>query len=594
MAFKLFAKQNASFLLVPIVTLAFLPNNYDPFNLPKLWGFILTVNFLFLVNTNTLKLKLNPRIKMIFILLVFSITCGTVKSSSISSAVFGNYAQNTGWLTLLMCILLAIIIIKLEQENLSNLFMQSIGITGVLVSLYAFIQERGIDPVKWSQEGWIVSTLGNPNFTSSFLAIAFLILITYWDFENNHKLKTVYAASAAMALIGCSLADSDQGYVIIFVGTVTILILKVLRNKNRRQRIVIFTSSTIIVCVVIATLIFSTTKLTFLQSSLQFRVYYWETSINMFRENILFGVGYANFEDSFHKYRSLDHFLYGKGEFAASSHNYFLEWFALGGILAGTSYILVCIFITAKMIRLIQQQSEKKSKNVQLLAVSWIGYVLQSLISIPVVPMLVIGTIIGSLIIKTNLKSVEKSKQIANQENSPVNLITKRVFIFGSCLILIINVIISSTMLIKDNNFKNIIDFQPSTENELSLKLSKYRQVMDRSLYSQEYSFMFAKNLFNQGLGYDAELIMKETFGDTLHSYKKNWYLAYFNSNVGKSKDAIEFFLKAKNLDPKNLNLRKDLILLLRRENFIDKAKNELEELANLAPNSDQYKSLTS
>lgn len=592
MAHKLFEKNNAITILIPTITLIFLPSNYDSFNLPKLIAFILILNFLVLVNINLMTIPLRKWTKKLIYVAVLLVTLGTLKSIDVSSAILGNYAQNTGWLTLMSCISLAVFLLKLENKKLTSKLMLSLAGTGVFVAIYAFIQKLGLDPIKWTAEKWIISTLGNPNFTSSFLAISCLISLTFWNFESQPIKKFMWILSAITTSIGCYLANSDQGYAVIVVGIFIIVILNVQRLKNlklKRLCNIVLITSVVVSAVILYTI---NEKFLVLQLSLKYRIYYWEASWDMFVNNILFGVGFGNFEDSFFRYRSLNHYLNGRGEFAASSHNYFLELFSLGGVLLGSGYLLYCGYVSILLIKIIKKSPIVEAKNVQLLGVSWIAFLLQSSVSIPVIPFLVIGTVTSILIIKTNDSIKQTSQATEASEEIFKKFLRGKSIRMVTLFTLIINLIVSTALILQDQKLKTTIDFVPKTTKDLTSKKVNVKNLTGKKIYREEYKYLLAKNLFNQGFGYEGEVVMKDASNNALHAYNKYWYLGYFNLNLNKTNEAIMYLKFAKELDPVNLNIRRDLVLLLRLQKDVKNASSELEELRKLSPNSEQYKSL--
>lgn len=590
---RLFQKKNAVALLVPVTTLTFLPNNYDAFNIPKLLALVITMNFLFLINYDFLHLKLSVRAKQLIAVYCMIICIGIIKSSDISSAILGNYAQNTGLLALMMCLGLAIFILKYSDADLSSKIYESIIFTGVVVSTYAVLQKFNLDPINWTEKGWIVSTLGNPNFSSSFLAIVSLISIISILSEKNNFKKIYYAVSGALNIIGCYSSNSDQGYAILALGGVFLLINLVLRIQNIMVKNAALSSIVLILATFAALFLFKIEEFNFLKTSLQYRFYYWQASLAIIRNNLLLGTGFGDFEDEFFKNRSLDHFLNGRGEYAASAHNYILEFYSLGGLMLGTGYLVFCIVITHYVIRLRNYKGEKNTKDWQILFISWLSFQLQSLVSIPIVSFLIFGTLISFLIIKryVNLQTVNEVNHLRKLKNPTIQATNwKRL---GATVLLTSNLAFASLLLNNDNKLKQVIEYSPATIEELEVKKNSISNLLKFPIYREEYKFLLARNLFNQGIGYEAEPLMKDATKSELHSYRKYWYLAYFYMNIGKDSESLRSFYEAIKFDPMNLNLRKDFILLLRKKNEIDAAKDELDKLEKLAPSSEQFRSLS-
>jgi len=592
MALKLFHRENAISLLIPATTLFFLPNNYDSFNLPKLLALVLVVNFLYLTNLKFLTIKLSNRTKWIFGISCAVIVMGTVRSSDISSAILGNYAQNTGVLALISCVALAVFLLKSKDLNLLTRVTKSLVLSGALVGTYGLIQKLGFDPVKWTAEGWIISTLGNPNFSSSFLGIVCLISVILFFSEKKTKIKISYGICAALNLIGCYLSKSDQGFAILAVGSLFLMLNFMVRTQNLKYKILISSGMGMLALTVIIFLLMRKDEITFIKNSLEFRLYYWQASLEIIRNNLFLGTGYGDFEDEFFRYRSVNHFLYGRGEFAASAHNYFLEFFSLGGLLLGSVYLIFCILITYLLLSITRRDWKENTLEIKVLFIGWVGFILQSLVSIPVISFLIFGTIIAALIAKSYLRLnlVESNKSSLNSKK--INLNMDYLKYASSAIVLILNFSLSSVIVNGDSKLKDALDFAPTNQLELELKMNEITEILTLPIYREEYKFVLAKNLFNQGLGYQAKPIMEEATNNALHASQKYWYLAYFSMNIGNNQDSIKYFIEAKRLDPMNLDLRKDLILLLKKQNNFKAANIELEELRRFVPLSEQVKAL--
>jgi len=162
----------------------------------------------------------------------------------------------------------------------------------------------------------------------------------------------------------------------------------------------------------------------------------------------------------------------------------------------------------------------------------------------------------------------------------------------SSAIVLILNFALSGIIANGDNKLKGVLDFAPANQLELEQKMNEIKDILTLPIYREEYKFMLAKNLFNQGLGYQAKPIMEEATNNALHASRKFWYLAYFSMNIGNNQDSLKYFIKAKRLDPMNLELRKDLVLLLKKQKNFKAANIELEELRKIAPLSEQVKTL--
>jgi hypothetical protein len=158
-----------------ITTLAMWTQLEDPINLPKMFvlalsgaavlGLVLPALFTF----RKLAIK-NQKVGLILIGLFFiGLLVSTGATDVKYTAIFGEYHRNNGalsYLAMLVLMLGSAIAFNLKS---SGKFFISFASTGIIVAVYGTLQGMGLDPVSWViQYNPIVTTLGNPNFTSGF------------------------------------------------------------------------------------------------------------------------------------------------------------------------------------------------------------------------------------------------------------------------------------------------------------------------------------------------------------------------------------------------------------------------------------------
>ena len=141
---------------------------------------------------------------------------------------------------------------------------------------------------------------------------------------------------------------------------------------------------------------------------------------------------------------------------------------------------------------------------------------------------------------------------------------------------------------VKEMQLKKVIDFVPKVTSELSLKQNMIEKQLKANLFFNEHKYLLAKNYFNQGLGYQGKQLMLETLNSDLHKGNKLWYLAYFAKNNEEWEISLNYFKQAVELDPANLEIRKDYISVLLELNKKSNALEQLRKMRDLAPQATQ------
>ena len=131
------------------------------------------------------------------------------------------------------------------------------------------------------------------------------------------------------------------------------------------------------------------------------RLEHWMFGFRIWNEHKLFGVGIDNVQRFGGEYRNLEMLKWGEVIIPDRSHNFLIDMFATGGVFVGLAWIFFIVLVFKYILDLNKKlviQSERA--NFHILALIWIGYLLQAMISpdhllIMVCGMMSAGAIIG-------------------------------------------------------------------------------------------------------------------------------------------------------------------------------------------------------
>jgi hypothetical protein len=160
--------------------------------------------------------------------------------------------------------------------------------------------------------------------------------------------------------------------------------------------------------------------------SITFRWEYWSSGLNMGFDNPIFGVGIDSYGVYYRTYRNVSATLFpGVDVTTDAAHNVVIDIFAGTGIIGGLAYLMINIIVFYHAFS--HFKANRKFDPILLsLFIPWLGYQLQSLISINQLGLAVWGWLLGGAIVgyvrkdassqlstKLETKKIGKSKTVA-------------------------------------------------------------------------------------------------------------------------------------------------------------------------------------
>ena len=393
----------------------------DPVNAPKflLMGFVSFTAIAVLLIPHLKKSW--SEFKLIFItsgFMLFFMCLSVAKSQSpFMQNIYGVQGRNTGLLNNL-----ALLGILLSMLGISSLRSFKVIFFGLLFAglgnlLYCLWVLFFGDFIDWTNPyKSLLGTLGNPNFVSSFLAIAATGFLGYFlSYKISTKKILLGSSLFVIVLIEIYNTRSTQGLVVLLFGAylVTFFYLKL----ELRRRLLTLGWGVI-------GLIASTFGLMGLvnmgplasalyQETLAFRKEYWLAGINMGLKFPLTGVGMDAYGDWYRQLRTIKSVVTpGVNVITNVSHNIYIDAFANGGIPLLVSYLVFSGFALKSILSSLRSV-EKLDPLLVGISVSWLCFQLQSLISINQIGISIWGwALTGMLIAYPRVKSsqLETSK----------------------------------------------------------------------------------------------------------------------------------------------------------------------------------------
>jgi hypothetical protein len=342
--------------------------------------------------------------------LIFGLVSTFTSSSPVSQNFYGSYGRNNGYFAYLFLtiVLLATALLR-QRKNLAKI-VKALFVAGILNVLYCFWVIIFGDFVGWSNPyGNILGTFGNPNFVGAFLGIFFAVYLGYGVSSESPKWFKL-SLLLVLPLTAFEIYDSSaiQGRV---VGIGGMAIVGFLYLRSRFSRIVIWAYS--LFCAAIGTLgllgalqIGPLTSLIY-KTSVSLRGQYWLAGWNSGQSHPFNGVGMDAFGDWYRRTRdphALE--LPGVNTVVNAAHNVPLDMFAFGGWPLFLSYLMIMALGGRALLKTLMR-TKSYDPIFAVISAGWIGYQVQSIISINQIGLAIWGWILTGAAIAYERISIE-------------------------------------------------------------------------------------------------------------------------------------------------------------------------------------------
>jgi hypothetical protein len=377
--------------------------------------------------------KLILGISSVFVLASVSAIVGS--SSPLGQNFYGTYGRNTGFLTYLFLLFIFIAATSLNKKSSFILLISGLIFAGVVNVIYCLYVLLFGDFIGWNNPyGNILGTFGNPNFIGAFLGFFTSSLVAYALTKGvSLKIRLVVAVTSLVSVYEIIQSNAIQGRVV-FAGGLAIVGFYLVRSRFSNKFTLPLYSVGVVVAGVTALLgalqIGPLTKYIY-KTSVSLRGEYWQAGLNMAKENLLTGIGFDSYGDWYRRSRDEQALILpGPGTVTNAAHNVPIDVFAFGGLPLLLPYLALIALVVIAIIRHTIRNREYDGLFVAL-TTAWIGYQIQSVISINQIGLAIWGWLLGGAILaytksfgsgdsqNKNNGKVSKSKNSKEQIFSP-------------------------------------------------------------------------------------------------------------------------------------------------------------------------------
>lgn len=321
--------------------------------------------------------------------------------------VLGYFGRWNGLALYLACFVLFVVAASAGTDPAARRFLRSLVVGGIVVALYGLDDAYlGLGP-DWGARRYVAGTLGNSNFFGAWVACVLgPSLALMLDRSEARGWRLTGAFAVPLLLWGVQASGAEQALFVVALVTAVVALAWV-ADRVRRS---LFVSLTLGVTVAAAAGVLLTVlgamgrgPASFLadQGNVQRRLDHWKTAGRMIAEHPVGGVGPALFQENVRMFRSAEEAMFNPAleRIPGSVHNVPLQIFAEWGTLVGLTYVAVFVLVLVALIREIKHRSAPSRLRYAGLAAAWLGYLLQSLVSIDSPPLAVLGWVTAGFVL---------------------------------------------------------------------------------------------------------------------------------------------------------------------------------------------------
>ncbi len=434
-------------------------------------------------------------------LILMTVSSFTALSPAV--AVLGKYGRYQGLLTYssyALLFFLASQVSWLKNKRLFNLLLfSSISLTAV--SVYGIIQYLGLDPINWGSHAFgnarVFSTLGNPNYLGSYLALSLPLALGLYLREDGPR-KLIYGLPLILGGVSLVITYSRGAWLSGAIGLLVLLYLerkRLLSRFNIRALILPVVGIGIAIFLSIALgnqdyfvdrakSIFDPGSGTFAE-----RLEIWKAAAEATRDRPLLGFGPDNFRYVFPRYLTEAYVsASGRGVLQNDAHNYLLQLSSTLGIPAALLFVVVCIVGLGKSRRLLSElKAAEDSILVSAVVASIVAYLVNILLTVnPVGPAALFWVLLGVLAFASPVKEVR--------------LKSEAVLFAGvvTAIVLVVFVIINVSTMAADWHYKTgMIRLSNGFEDEA---IAEFKQAQGLNPFIDQYAFKLGEVWLNRAV----------------------------------------------------------------------------------------------
>jgi O-antigen ligase len=553
-----------------LVTVLVSPLLLEPINLVKLLTLSLGVGVvgLFfsqkLIKTESIKVE-----RVVYMLvacfLILTYLSSIINKQNLQNSAMGAWGRNNGLISLTAFLFIFLIFSSIKNQSLPKFLLLNLVVLGFFLSVYAWLQHFKLDIISTLfpsyQPPGITLTLGNSNFASAFLGLTFTASLGFALNSINTKSMRLAALFSGFIHIPLIPLLDTQGRIIFAVGGLIVVGVWLSTSPNRVWRKISYgywAVSTLIGFLGLSGLfgfgIFSE-RLSNDVVNLKDRYYHWISALNMIKDNIFFGVGIDAFGDYYRRYRTEESIILRGTAMSGTdnAHNSFLQYGATGGVPLLIVYVFLTLFILWRSLKAFKLQSDKRL--VGTLFAVWIGYQVQSLVSIEQIGISIWNWALGGILVNLSFESksvMDKAQEKSVNTQKEIKILPK-ITAFLSTGLIFSSLFFVLPSIANDRQINQQLEILNSAKSREQI-VDSLDTILQLTLSSKQPKFrmIVADTLGTRGYIAEAFKLADQTTKD-FPTFLTGWEIAatILEGNNQKS-EAVYYRTKTVELDPLN------------------------------------------
>ncbi len=589
---------------IPTTILLFVPGYFDPINLPKLLSlFPIVITTLVLIYSLRKSLpkviQYRERLILYSLYLTLAVTMtisGFIGSDNVTRVLFGASGRNNGLLYYLFAITLVCSILNLKLTKVDLIYVnKSISFTSILFAFYCSVQFLGLDPMSWSNPyNKVIGTLGNPNFSSSALAIfAGFWLYRFVQLRGQNLASKVLTIVLALLMMFLSWSTGSlQGIVIVLLALTLVLYAWIRERHEFKYLPPLFLVGGSLSLLFIFSSFMGLGPLGNLleQYTLRLRVWYALFGIRAMIDSPLVGVGVDNYISAFRTHKTAEFVsLYGSELSSNNAHSSPIQIGASFGLIVFILFCVTQMWVLVRAVTIINSRSSHLS-ILKGISIVWILVFAQSLLSIEIIGLGIMNWVLGAVILSSHLSSHQEQ---ASVDRGKSRMLSNKVYPVWTGSLMFATLFLSSLIFIpvsiEDKAFQKVAFLKVDNTNSQESIKENYQKLSNLTLSYPNKIDLILTNLSLAGLSSEIEVIVRQINEKEDKDAQAVNLLASFYKNSGDIVSEIATREKLRVLDPWNMKL--ELALARSYEEVGDKASlvKSIERINFLRPDSPEY-----
>jgi O-antigen ligase len=441
----------------------------DPVNVTKLFALGgVAVAAAFAIGVNGYKRLWKDGKAVIAVVVIFIVLGLSAVANSDAPFVqnfYGEYGRNTGFLAYMLLILVFLSALALRAEGSFRLLIWGLILAGVVNVVYCLWVVIFGDFIPWNNPyGNILGTFGNPNFIGAFLGF-FASAMVAFVIKNKFSIYLKITAGIVFLIAVYEIIDSSaiQGRVVVLAGLAIVgfYLIRSTFSSVVPQLGYIAIVGVAGVFALLGALQKGPLSAYIYKTSVSLRGEYWQAGWNMALEKPFTGVGFDAYGDWYRKVRDAQALILpGPDTVTNAAHNVPFDVLASGGWPLFIPYVFIVLLAFIAIVKVTLR--EKKYNPVFVaMTVAWVGYQLQSIISINQIGLAIWGWLFSGALIAYEVSTRNVDAAAPQEKRRKVSTSRGSEQLFSPTLLagvgLVIGGLIACPPYTADNKWRNAL-----------------------------------------------------------------------------------------------------------------------------------------